>query len=414
MPRRPLQVCAVAGGSTVPRVPRGHAPARRLAVVLTVAAAGLAGTAGASVATAAPRTEDARPPIPLTRVVGGIPDALYVTGAPGESSRLYVVRQSGTVRIVRRGRLLAQPFLDLRGITRSGGEQGLLGLAFHPDYAENRRLFVNYTDLAGDTWISEYRADSLNRVDTATARPLLRIEQPYSNHNGGHLAFGPDGLLYIATGDGGDAGDPQGNGQDTGSLLGKILRIDVDRRDDGRAYAIPEGNPFSSGGGRPEIFAYGLRNPWRFSFDRATGDLWIADVGQGRIEEVNRLAAGTGAGANLGWNAYEGRSPFAGPGAVEGRAVTWPVAQYSHSRGCSVTGGYVSRGRRAATLRGRYVFADYCTGELWSMRAGPRPGGLRRETARLTTTLRNVTSFGEGTGGDLYVISGGGVWRFTG
>lgn len=387
---------------------------RRLLAALTACAAGLAGLAGVGSAAAAPRTADARPPIPLTRVVGGMADALYVTGAPGESSRLYVVRQSGTVRVVQRGRLLSRPFLDLRGITRASGEQGLLGLAFHPDYAENRRVFVDYTDLVGDTWIAEYRAGSDNRVDTSTARPLLRIEQPYANHNGGHLAFGPDGLLYIATGDGGSAGDPDRNGQDTSSLLGKILRIDVDHRDDGRAYAIPEDNPFASGGGRPEIFAYGLRNPWRFSFDRATGDLWIGDVGQGRIEEVNRLAAGTGAGANFGWNAYEGRSVFAGPGALQGRAVTWPVAQYSHSRGCSVTGGYVSRGRRATTLRGRYVFADYCTGELWTMRAGPRPGGLRRETARLTRGLRNVTSFGEGTGGDLYVISGGGVWRFTG
>lgn len=354
-----------------------------------------------------------RLPFRLTRVAGGLRDALYVTGAPGQASRLYVVRQSGTIRIMQRGRMLRAPFLNVARQIRSGGEQGLLGLAFHPDYARNGRFYVNFTDTSGDTRVVEYRRARANRARATSARTLLRIPQPFANHNGGHIAFGPDGLLYIATGDGGSAGDPEGNGQDTSSLLGKILRIDVDRREGGRQYGIPSGNPFATTGGRPEIFAYGLRNPWRFSFDRTRGDLWIGDVGQNRVEEIDFLRRGTGAGTNFGWNAFEGRSAFAGPTAVRGRAPVRPVAQYSHARGCSVTGGYVYRGTRAPALRGRYVFADFCTGELWTMRAGPRPGGLRRDTGRLNVDLRNVTSFGEGNGGDLYVISGGTLYRFS-
>ena len=240
-----------------------------------------------------------RPPFRLTRVAGGLRDALYVTGAPGQASRLYVVRQSGTIRIMQRGRMLRAPFLNVARQIRSGGEQGLLGLAFHPDYARNGRFYVNFTDTSGDTRVVEYRRARANRARATSARTLLRIPQPFANHNGGHIAFGPDGLLYIATGDGGSAGDPEGNGQDTSSLLGKILRIDVDRRDGGRQYGIPSGNPFATTGGRPEIFAYGLRNPWRFSFDRTRGDLWIGDVGQNRVEEIDFLRRGPGRGDQL-------------------------------------------------------------------------------------------------------------------
>ncbi len=240
-----------------------------------------------------------RPPFRLTRVAGGLRDALYVTGAPGQASRLYVVRQSGTIRIMQRGRMLRAPFLNVARQIRSGGEQGLLGLAFHPDYARNGRFYVNFTDTSGDTRVVEYRRARANRARATSARTLLRIPQPFANHNGGHIAFGPDGLLYIATGDGGSAGDPEGNGQDTSSLLGKILRIDVDRREGGRQYGIPSGNPFATTGGRPEIFAYGLRNPWRFSFDRTRGDLWIGDVGQNRVEEIDFLRKGHRGGDQL-------------------------------------------------------------------------------------------------------------------
>jgi len=401
------------------RLMRRHVGIAALASALALGAVLAGATAPSALASEGPgeeareRTESARAPFRVTRVTGGLRDALYVTGAPGEASRLFVVRQSGTVRILQRGRLTGRLFLNVSGLVRSGGEQGLLGLAFHPGYARNGRIFVNYTDRGGDTVVAEYRRAGRNRVNPSSARVLLRIAQPFSNHNGGHLAFGPDGMLYIAVGDGGSSGDPGRNAQDRGSLLGKILRIDVDSRTGGRPYGIPSGNPFASGGGRPEVYAYGLRNPWRFSFDRKRGDLWIGDVGQNRVEEIDFARKGRGAGLNFGWNAFEGRSAFAGAGALQGRAPTRPVAQYTHARGCSVTGGYVYRGSRAPALRGRYLYADYCTGELWSMRAGPRPGTPRRETGRLNVRLRTVTSFGESTGGDLYVISGGALYRFT-
>jgi glucose/arabinose dehydrogenase len=364
-------------------------------------------------AAAAPAAEQQARGVRLARVSAGLGDALYVTAAPGQANRLYVVQQSGRIRIIERGRLRPGAFLDISGSIASGGERGLLGLAFHPGYARNGRFFVNYTDRAGDTRVAEYRRASADRARPA-GRVLLAIEQPYSNHNGGHLAFGPDGMLYVATGDGGSGGDPEGNGQDTGSLLGKILRIDVDRRTGGRAYGIPAGNPFARGGGRPEVYAYGLRNPWRFSFDRARGDLWIGDVGQNAIEEIDFRRRGAAPGANFGWNAFEGRSGFSGGGPLRGSRHVPPVAQYTHGAGCSVTGGYVSRGTRAPGLRGRYVYADFCSGRVWSMRAGPRPGGVREETGRLGVSLSNVTSFGEGLNGDLYLIANGSLYRFTG
>jgi glucose/arabinose dehydrogenase len=374
-------------------------------------------TAGASHrdpgATTAARTAQAARGFRLARVAGGLGDALHVTGAPGQRNRLFVARQSGRIQVLDRGRVRAAPFLDLSGAISAGGERGLLGLAFHPGYARNGRFYVNYTDRAGDTQVVEYRRASATRANPRSARRLLSISQPFANHNGGHLAFGPDGHLYIGTGDGGGGGDPRGNGQSRTTLLGKILRIDVDARTGGRPYGIPRDNPFRGGGGRPEIYAYGLRNPWRFSFDRARGDMWIADVGQSAVEEVNFRPRGRARGANFGWNAYEGRARFAGPGAIRGRAPVFPVAQYGHARGCSVTGGYVYRGARVPALRGRYVFADYCSGRVWTMRAGPRPGGLREDTGRLGTSLATVTSFGEGQNGDLYVIANRSLYRFV-
>ena len=396
-----------------------------LAALALAAAAAVGGAAGdaappsapatraAATTAPAPRVEDATPRIRLARVRGGLGDALYVTGAPGRPNRLFVVEQSGRVRILDHGRLLARPFLDVSRLISSGGERGLLGLAFHPGYASNGRFYVDYTNRAGDTRVVEYRRASADRADAGSARVLLRIDQPFPNHNGGSLQFGPDGDLYVGMGDGGSGGDPFGNAQNVNSLLGKLLRIDVDARTGSLPYGIPSGNPFASGGGRPEIYAYGLRNPWRFSFDRATGDLWIGDVGQGDVEEIDYRARGTGAGANFGWNAFEGRRSFRGSGAVRGARPTPPVAQYTHAAGCSVTGGYVYRGPRARGLIGRYVYADFCSGTVWSMRAGPRPGGVRQETA-LGPSLSSVTSFGEALNGDLFVIAAGTLYRFVG
>ena len=371
------------------------------------------GPATATAAAEAPSRTEAATGFRLRRVAGGLGDALLVTHAPGQPSRLFVVQQSGKIIVLRNGRRQRAPFLDISRLISAGGERGLLGLAFHPDYGRNGRFYVNYTNRRGDTRVVEYRRASATRANPRSARRLLSIAQPYSNHNGGHLAFGPDDYLYIGTGDGGSGGDPHGNGQRRDTLLGKILRIDVDSRSRGRPYGIPSDNPFASGGGRPEIYSYGLRNPWRFSFDRRRGDIWIGDVGQGAFEEIDYRPRGGARGANFGWNAFEGRSPFAGSAAVRGRAPVAPVAQYDHGKGCSVTGGYVYRGTRAPALRGRYLFADFCSGRVWSIRAGPRPGGLREITGRLGVSLSNVSSFGEGLRGDLYVVAGGAVYRFA-
>lgn len=373
-------------------------------------AAGAPGDVTGTAAAEGEQTAKQKNGLRLRRVTGGLGDALFVTGAPGERNTLYVVRQSGRIDKLRRGRKVST-FLNISGRISSGGERGLLGLAFHPKYARNGRFFVNYTDRAGNTRVAEFRRRNANKARTK-ARGLLRINQPFSNHNGGHLAFGPDGFLYISVGDGGGGGDPRAAGQDVNSLLGTILRIDVNERTGGRAYGIPKGNPFVGRPGRPEIYHYGLRNPWRFSFDRRRGDMWIGDVGQNAIEEISFARRGQ-AGRNFGWNAFEGRSRF-GDGDLRGpRGHTPPVAQYSHSDGCSVTGGYVSRGTGVRALDGRYVFADFCSGNVWSMRAGPKPRGLRMETNRLGVDLRNVTSFGQGNDGTVYVIASGALYRFA-
>lgn len=392
---------------------------RPLLALLVLAGATLAGCAGSddgAEASAGPATTasgaSAHAGPRLAAVRRGLGDALFVTAAPGQPNRLYIVQQSGRVLILQNGRLLKTPFLNVSSLISSGGEQGLLGLAFHPRYASNGRFYVNYTNRAGDTRVVEYRRASANRANPRSARRLLAIDQPFANHNGGHLAFGPDGRLYVGTGDGGSGGDPQGNGQRVDTLLGKILRIDVDTRTGGLPYGIPADNPYATGGGRREIYSYGLRNPWRFSFDRATGDIWIGDVGQSEIEEIDHRPEGGARGANFGWNAFEGTRPFGGT--RRGSEPVPPVAEYSHDKGCSVTGGYVSRGTRAPSLAGRYVYADFCSGRVWSMRAGENPGDVREETGRLGRSVSNVTSFGEGLGGDLYMLAGGTLYRFSG
>jgi glucose/arabinose dehydrogenase len=362
---------------------------------------------------AIPQCSAAPPELRVVRVASGLDGALLVTAPPGDAGRLFVVLQGGQIRIIEGGRVLGTPFLDVSDRISTGGfEQGLLGLAFHPRYASNGRFFVNYTDAAGDTQVVEYRVSSRrNRADPASARTILSIEQPFANHNGGHLAFGRDGMLYIGMGDGGGAGDPMGNGQDLGTLLGKILRIDVDRQAGGRNYAIPKGNPFvGRRGARAEIWAYGLRNPWRFSFDRARGDLWIGDVGQNAREEIDFRRAGRG-GANFGWSAFEGTLPYRG-GSPQNGPVVRPVAQYGRNVGNSVTGGYVYRGSAIPALRGRYVYGDWATGALFTMRAAPRIGKPQRVTG-LNVSLQGLTSFGEGARGELYAIAGGTVYRFA-
>ncbi len=337
----------------------------------------------------------------LDSLVAGLDDPLLVTAAGDGSDRLFVVEQPGRIRIVRDGELEPEPFLDISDRLVSGGEQGLLGLAFHPRYAQNGRFFVNYTDRNGDTVVAEFAVspDDPDRADPDSERVILGFDQPFANHNGGNLAFGPDGDLWIGTGDGGDAGDPFGNGQNLETFLGKMLRIDVDHRDKGLAYAIPPDNPFvEDRNAFPEIWAYGLRNPWRYSFDRETGDLWIGDVGQGAYEEIDHVAS-TKAGLNFGWNVMEGRECFQPLTGCDESGITLPVAVYGHSQGCSVTGGFVYRGSRWPALRGAYLFSDYCSGTIWGLDAADP----KSEPSELLTSGRAISSFGQDEAGELYV-----------
>lgn len=350
----------------------------------------------------------------LVPVVQGLRRPTHVTNAGDGSGRLFVVEQAGRVRIVRDGRLLTHPFLDITTLVGSrASEQGLLSIAFHPRFAENGAFFVNYTNRDGHTVIARYRVSATNpdRADPSSAATLLMIEQPAANHNGGLLKFGPDGYLYIGTGDGGAAGDPWGNAQRLDTLLGKLLRIDVDGAP---PYAIPPDNPMlNRAGARPEIWAYGLRNPWRFSFDRATGDLFIADVGQNTLEEVNFQPFGSPGGVNYGWNIMEGDRCFRAQ-RCDRTGLELPVAVYGHRSpegGCSITGGYVYRGRAFPQLSGTYFYADYCSGNLWDLRAD----GGRWTSALLATFPIRPSSFGEDEHGELYLTDhgGGGLYRLV-
>ncbi len=340
--------------------------------------------------------------IGLEPVAEGLANPLFATHAGDGSGRLFVVEQAGTIRVVRDGRVVPEPFLDLRARIASGGERGLLGLAFAPTFAEDGRFFVDYTDRTGNTVVAELRAPdpAADRADPDSERVLLRIEQPFANHNGGALAIGPDGLLWIATGDGGSGGDPQGNGQRLDTLLGKLLRIDP-RPVGGAAYGIPADNPFAGrADARGEIWAYGLRNPWRFSFDRATGDLWVGDVGQSSLEEVDRWPAGSPAGPNFGWNTMEASACFSPAEGCVTAGLVLPVAEYGHDRGCSVTGGYVYRGTAIPALAGTYLFGDFCSGTIWGLEAAaerPAPRVLLEAGIALS-------SFGEDEEGELYVL----------
>jgi glucose/arabinose dehydrogenase len=342
-------------------------------------------------------TTEASPPrrrLRLEQVASGLEAPLYLTGPPGEPGRLYVVEQGGRIVVVERGRLRSEPFLDIQDEVVAGGEQGLLGLAFHPEYESNRLLYVHFTNVDGDTRVVEYRATrNGRRVDESTARVLLAVDQPYSNHNGGQILFAPDGRLWVGLGDGGSGGDPENRAQDLSERLGKLLAISVDASEP-----------------RVETVAYGLRNPWRFSFDRETGDLWIGDVGQSAFEEVDRLRSGqVGELVNFGWDVFEGRAPYEDKEpSGRGRLVD-PVAVYGRGEGLSVTGGYVYRGSDVEVAVGRYFFGDYGSGRVWSLDADS-PRKRRREPFE----VRALASFGEDTSGELYLVSlSGSIFRLA-
>lgn len=347
-------------------------------------------------------------------VASGFVRPLQVTYAGDGSNRLFVVDQPGVIYVVS-GTVLSPPFLDIHSLVeRTGNEQGLLGLAFHPDYANNGYFYVDYTR-AGDgaTVLARYSVSAdPNVADPASATAVMTVPQPYANHNGGQILFGPDDYLYVGLGDGGGAGDPLENGQAITTPLGAILRIDVDG---GPPYAIPPDNPFVGVEGVDEIWDYGLRNPWRFGFDRLTGDLYIGDVGQNAWEEIDYHAAGTAGGVNFGWDCKEGTHDFEFTGACLTADLVDPITEYDHTVGRSVTGGFVYRGSRYLALQGRYFFADFISGRIWSMyKTGSNPDTWSTPELELDTDLL-ISSFGEDQAGELYVVDlgGGTVRRLT-
>jgi len=308
--------------------------------------------------------------------------------------------KGGTIQIYNGQSVLAEPFLDIDARVQSGGERGLFSMAFHPNYAENGRFYVNYSDNSGDTVVSEFSVSAdPDLADPASEREILNIEQPFGNHNGGQLQFGPDGFLYVGMGDGGSGGDPQEHGQDLSTLLGALLRIDID----GQApYQVPADNPFVGvQGAAPEIWAYGLRNPWRFSFDRESGELFAADVGQNSVEEVDLIVRG----GNYGWNTMEGSECFDPPQGCNQTGLSLPIAEYTHALGVSVTGGYVYRGEQFPDLYGKYIFADYVSSRFWVL----TPDGQGQwEMEEVLRPGFFISSFGEDEDGELYVIDYGG------
>ena len=363
-------------------------PARVAAVLAVAAGALFQAASGGSASSASPH---------LSRVAR-FSQPVMALQAPGEPTRLYVVEQEGYVRVLDKGKRRTTPFLDLHTKVSTGGERGLLGIAFPSDYATRHKVYANYTNTDGNTTIVELPvANGVAQV--ARARQLLQVTQPYPNHNGGNLQFGPDGLLYVGLGDGGSGGDPEGRAQNPGTLLGKLFTLDV-------RSAQPS----------PKLVGIGLRNPWRYSFDRRTGDLWIGDVGQDSIEEIDVVRhsdpafsdpGSTTALLNFGWDVYEGSKSFENKPLGPGRLVK-PVTEYPHSLGCSVTGGYVYRGRAIPSLRGRYLYADYCSGTVWSM---PATGGQPRVEP---FKVPNPVSFGQTLAGELYVVSqNGAVYRIV-
>jgi len=355
--------------------------------------------------------------VQLQAFAKGFDSPVYLASAPGQADRVYVVEQTGRIIVVgANGAVRPQPFLDIRNLVVLGAERGLLSVVFHPGYARNGYFFVDYTGLNGAVFVVRYRVSQTDpyRADPASAHTILSVPHPVANHNGGLLLFGHDGYLYVGIGDGGSGNSA--NGQRKNTLLGKILRLDVDHTTAGQQYAIPPDNPFAhQAGTRPEIWAYGLRNPWRFSFDRATGDLFLGDVGQSEIEEIDYRPSTSKGGENYGWALYEGNRCYAGGVACQTHGLTSPVAVYTHADGnCTVVGGYVYRGVDYPALVGSYFFADYCSGRMWAFLATDARDGHTTARQVLDTQLQ-ISSFGEDAAGELYVIDlQGAVYRVTG
>ena len=370
-------------------------------------------TAGGSPSDLPPPPDDGDRPdlgavkVALDPVIDGLDQPLFVTGPADGTGRLYVVEQPGVIRVVEDGTLRERPFLDIRDRVQAGGERGLLGLAFPPAYGTGRdELYVHYSDSNGDTMVSSFRAtgDDLGTADPDSERTILTQEQPYANHNGGWIGFDADGMLLIGLGDGGAGGDPQNRASDLGTILGKLLRIDVLGAGD-KPYIIPDDNPFvGREGARPEILHYGLRNPFRDSVDLATGDIWIGDVGQNAWEEID-VAPADARGLDFGWRRWEGRHCYDEAAGCDDSGVTMPVTEYPHADGCSVIGGVVYRGDAIPALRGAYLFGDYCSGKLWAIDAGLEGA---QAPILLLETGRQISSIGTDESGEVWITDLGG------
>lgn len=342
------------------------------------------------------------PEITLKLLLGGIKQPTHITHAGDNSRRLFITEQRGRILLISNGSVSKKPFLDIADRVSCCGERGLLSVVFPPGYKDKGYFYLNYTNRAGDTVVARYRITrNPDRADPESEEIVLTIRQPYANHNGGQLAFGPDGFLYVGMGDGGSAGDPQNNAQNPSSLLGKMVRIDVES---GRKpYAIPSDNPFINDKTyRPEIWAMGLRNPWRFSFDSKTGDMYIADVGQNRFEEINVEPRGSRGGRNYGWNIMEGLHCYAVENCIR-NGLTLPVAEYGHDKGCSVTGGLTYNGSRYLLMQGMYLYGDFCSGRIW----GLKWSGEKWMQKELNNTGLSISTFGQDETGELYVADYG-------
>jgi glucose/arabinose dehydrogenase len=375
---------------------------RRYLVLLAIVAPLLSCGGGSSDSITPPPPATGAVSVTLTSVATGLTAPLDIESARDNTGRLFVVQQGGQIRILQNGAVLSTPFLDLSSKVTSGSETGLLGLTFHPNYSQNRKFYVNYTQTIGgqlQTVIAEFQVSAgyANIADPNTERDLLIVNQPFANHNAGQLAFGSDGFLYFGLGDGGNGGDPLRNGQNLQTLLGKMLRIDVNNTSTGKPYAIPADNPFVSGGGQPEIYAYGFRNPWRFSFDATSGRLFVADVGQDAYEEIDLVTKG----ANYGWNVMEGSHCYNPSTGCNMTGLTPPIHDYPRSDGTTVIGGFVYRGTAIANLPGAYVFGDFGSGKIWMLRENPTNTWTRTE---LLNTGRSIASFGQDQSGELYVV----------